>query len=297
MKLLITGSKGQLGNELIRILKNKFSKIGPISPLYNNCEVLAADVDMLDIANVESVNSFLEKQLPDIVINCAAMTNVDGCETNFESAMKVNAIGPLNLAKVCSKIDAKLVHISTDYVFSGNGSTPYQEWDNCAPSSIYGKSKLLGELYVKEQTNKYFIIRTAWLYGYIGKNFVRTILTLAKQKSQIKVVSDQIGNPTNATDLAHHILKIAATDNYGIYHCTGIGDASWFDFASQIVEYANLHCKILPCATEEFPRPAKRPQYSSLDNLMLRCTVGDEMRPWQDALFSYICELKKENNL
>ena len=297
LKILITGSKGQLGNELTAILKNKASEIGAISPKYADCKVIAADVDMLDITNAENVNSFLEKNRPDIVVNCAAMTNVDGCETNFELAMKVNALGPLNLARACKKINAKLVHISTDYVFAGNGKSPYREWDICAPDSIYGKSKLLGEQYVREQTDKYFIIRTAWLYGYVGKNFVKTILNLAKEKSQIKVVNDQIGNPTNANDLAHHILKIALTDNYGIYHCTGAGEASWFEFASLIVKYAQLDCQIVPCSTDEFPREAKRPQYSSLDNLMLRCTVGDEMRPWQDALFIYINKLKKENIL
>ena len=191
MKVLITGAKGQLGNELASILKNEASEIGAIDQKYNACEVITADVDMLDITNAENVNSFFKKNRPDIVINCAAMTNVDGCETNVELAMKVNALGPLNLARACKKINAKLVHISTDYVFSGNGKSPYREWDICAPDSIYGKSKLLGEQYVREQTDKYFIIRTAWLYGYVGKNFVKTILNLAKEKSQIKVVNDQ----------------------------------------------------------------------------------------------------------
>lgn len=297
MKILITGANGQLGNELVFILKNKTSEIGAVSQKYDACEIISADVDTLDITDAEKVNSFLEKNHPDIIINCAAMTDVDGCETNIELAMKVNALGPLNLARACNKIDAKIVHISTDYVFSGDGAVPYCEWDKCMPNSVYGKSKLLGEQYVREQTSKYFIIRTAWLYGYVGKNFVKTILNLAKEKNQIKVVNDQIGNPTNANDLAHHILKIATTDNYGIYHCTGSGDASWFDFAALIVKYAQLECQVLPCSTDEFPRKAKRPQFSSLDNLMLRCTVGDEMRPWQDALFMYINKLKKENLL
>lgn len=297
MKILITGSNGQLGNELISILKTKNSEIGPISSQYNNCEVIAADVKLLDITNLENVSSFLEKNRPDILINCAAITNVDGCETNPELAMKVNALGPLNLSKICSQIGTKLVHISTDYVFSGKNNVPYREWDTCAPNSIYGKSKLLGEQYVREQINNHFIIRTSWLYGYVGKNFVKTILSLATEKKSIKVVNDQIGNPTNANDLAYHILKVALTDNYGTYHCTGIGDASWFEFARLIVEYAELNCKVLPCTTSEFPREAPRPQYSSLDNLMLRCTVGDEMSPWQNALFTYITKLKKEKNL
>ena len=297
MKILITGAKGQLGNELTSILAAQASEIGPIDAQYKSCEVIAADVEKLDITDANKLDAFLEKARPDIVINCAAMTNVDGCETNLELAMKVNAIGPMNLAKACNNIGAKLVHISTDYVFAGVGSTPYREWDACAPDSIYGKSKLLGEQYVREQTSRYFIVRTAWLYGYVGKNFVRTILNLAKEKKQIKVVSDQVGNPTNANDLAHHILKLALTENYGTYHCTGAGEASWHEFASLIVKYAQLDCEVLPCTTDEFPREAKRPQYSSLDNLMLRCTVGDEMRPWQEALAAYVTNLKKENSL
>lgn len=297
MKILIAGARGQLGNELTSILAAQSSEIGPIDARYKDCEVIAVDVEKLDITDANKVDTFLETARPDIVINCAAMTNVDGCETNLELAMKVNAIGPMNLAKACNNIGAKLVHISTDYVFAGVGSTPYCEWDACTPESIYGKSKLLGEQYVREQTSRYFIVRTAWLYGYVGKNFVRTILNLAKEKKQIKVVSDQIGNPTNANDLAHHILKLALTENYGIYHCTGAGEASWHDFASLIVKYAQLDCEVLPCTTEEFPREAKRPQYSSLDNLMLRCTVGDEMRPWQEALAAYVTNLKKENSL
>lgn len=297
MKLLITGAKGQLGNELTNILKNKFSEIGKISPLYDDCEVISADIDSLNISKEPEVDKFLNKFKPDLVINCAAMTNVDGCETNLELAMQVNAIGPLNLAKICNKINAKIVHISTDYVFSGEKSIPLCEWDKCDPKSIYGKSKLLGEQYVREKAYKYFIIRTAWLYGYIGNNFVKTILKLAKEKSQIKVVNDQVGNPTNANDLAYHILKIAITNNYGIYHCVGGGQASWFEFARTIIDYANIDCNVLPCSTEEFPKIAKRPKYSSLDNLMLRCTVGDEMRFWKDALFSYVNKLKKDNAL
>lgn len=297
MKILITGAKGQLGSELTSILKSKKSEIGAISPLYDKCEIVAADADTLDITDALKVNSFLEDFAPDVVINCAAMTNVDGCETNLELAMRVNAIGPLNIARACKKIGAKLVHVSTDYVFDGKNSSPYREWDICAPNSIYGKSKLLGEQYVREQTCRYFIVRTAWLYGYAGHNFVRTILKLAKEKKQIKVVNDQVGNPTNANDLAHHILKMAVTDNYGIYHCTGTGEASWFEFASLIVKYAGFKCKVVPCRTSEFPKVAKRPNFSALDNLTLRCAIGDEMRPWQDALLTYINTLKKENDL
>lgn len=298
MKILVTGATGQLGSELISVLKNKSSEIGPIDKKYYKCEIFAADSGTLDISSKQDISYVFEKTKPDIVINCAAFTDVDACETKPELAMKVNAIGPFYLAKNCSKIGARLVHISTDYIFSGDNSTPYCEWDIASPCGVYGKSKLLGEKYINAQTDKFFIIRTSWLYGYNGKNFVKTILNLAKEKKQIKVVRDQIGTPTNANDLAHHILKIACTENYGIYHCSGNGhQTSWFDFASLIVKYAGLNCRVEPCSTQEFSRAARRPKYSVLDNLMLRCTVGDEMRLWQDALFAYINKLKLEGKI
>lgn len=295
MRVLVSGANGQLGNELVSILKSGKSEIGYIDPAYENCEVIVADVENFDIKNSKMIEDFLNKNKPDIVINCAAMTNVDGCETAAEGAMKVNALGPRNLAIACNKIDAKLVHVSTDYVFAGDSKTAYREWDLCNPQSIYGKSKYLGEEFVKQFSTKYFIVRTAWLYGYVGNNFVKTMLKLGKEKDEIKVVNDQFGNPTNANDLAHHILKIATTEEYGVYHCTGTGETSWYNFAKTIMEYAKLSCKVSPCTTEEFPRPAKRPAFSSLDNLMLRSTVGDEMRQWEEALKMYIKNLEGSN--
>ena len=292
MKILVTGAKGQLANEIINMLKSLKGEIGSISEEYKNNECVAVDIDTLDITNISNVENFILSCKPDIVINCAAMTNVDACQTNIETAMKVNAIGARNLAIACEKANAKLVHISTDYVFAGDASVAYCEWDRCCPKSIYGKSKFLGEQYVMHHCKKHFIVRTAWPCGYNGNNFVKTIIKLASDKPEIKVVNDQKGNPTNANDLAYHILKIALTDEYGIYHCTGSGECTWYEFASKIVEYYGLDCKVLPCSTEEFPRPAKRPSYSSLDNLMLRCTVGDEMRQWEEALKMFINNLK-----
>lgn len=288
MKIVITGSKGQLGNELISILRSGRSEIGQIDEIYNGCKIVPVDVDELDITCSSGVKDFLDDLKPDIVINCAAMTNVDACETEFETAIKVNAIGARNLAVCCENIGAKLIHISTDYVFTGDSSQPYCEFDICEPKSVYGKTKLLGEKYVSQQCRRHFIVRTSWLYGYVGNNFVKTMINLGSQKDEIKVVNDQRGNPTNANDLAHHILKIALTDEYGIYHCTGTGECSWYDFACKIMEYSNLSCKVNPCTTDEFPRPAKRPSFSSLNNLMLKCTVGDEMRDWEVALKEYI---------
>lgn len=292
MTIVITGCNGQLGNELCRILKSGKSEIGEIPKQYKNAKVIPVDVDTLDITDGAAVKEFLTDNSPDIVINCAAMTDVNGCEMKQNVAFKVNAKGVMNLAKECKKIKAKFVHISTDYVFAGDGTVPYCEWDTVNPQSIYGKSKALGEKYALAFNDKTFIVRTAWLYGYIGKNFVKTMRALGRSHSEIKVVNDQRGNPTSANDLAHHLLLIAATENYGIYHCTGKGECSWFDFARKIMELSGIDCTVTPCTTEEFPTPAKRPAFSSLNNLALECTVGDFMRDWETALEEYISKVE-----
>lgn len=288
MKILITGSDGQLGSELKNLLKNKQSELGAIPELIKDAKIVCIDISELDITNKEAVVVYTQKTRPDIIINCAAYTNVDDCEKNIDEAFQVNAIGARNMAIGAQEIKAKLIHISTDYVFSGDGCRLYREFDLPDPQSVYGASKYLGEQYVREFCSKYFIVRTAWLYGYVGNNFVKTIMKVGREKGLLKVVNDQIGNPTNAVDLAYNILRIAETSEYGIYHCTGNGECSWFDFAKKIIEYAGIKATVSPCTTEEYPRPAKRPAYSVLDNMMLRCTVGDKMRNWQDALKSFI---------
>jgi len=209
------------------------------------------------------------------------------CEENSDLAFSVNALGARNLAICSEELGAKLIHVSTDYVFNGEGSTPFCEYDLPSPVSVYGKSKYLGEQYIREFSSKYFILRTAWLYGKNGNNFVYTMMKYGNDKGMLKVVDDQRGNPTNAEDLAYHILKLALTEEYGVYHCTGKGECSWYDFACEIIRLAGINCEVNPCTTEEFPRPAKRPAYSSLDNMMLRSTVGDEMRDWKEALNSF----------
>ena len=291
MKILITGSNGQLGNELKDIINKGYSEIGKVSEVIKNSQIFDFDVDKLDITDLKSVQNILNTIKPDVVINCAAATNVDGCESDEDFAFKVNSLGPRNLAMVCEEIGAKLVQVSTDYVFSGVGEKPLTEYDLTAPYSVYGKTKLLGENYVREFCSKYFIVRTAWLYGYVGHNFVYTMRRLGKEKDSINVVNDQIGNPTHANDLAHHILKLIETEEYGIYHCTGKGECSWYDFAKMIIELLGEECKVNPCTSEEYKTPAKRPEYSSLDNMMLRNTIGDEMRDWQDAIKSFINNL------
>lgn len=288
MKLLITGGKGQLGCQIKSIIERTSSDIGNIDSRLQDNESKFIDYDELDITNLDEVNNYVQIFQPDVVINCAAYTNVDGCENDKDTAFKVNAIGPRNLALACERYGIKLLHLSTDYVFNGDGEVPFKEYDLPQPESVYGKTKLLGEQYVREHCSRYFIVRTSWLYGEWGKNFVLTIMNAARKNGHLDVVDDQRGNPTYAEDVAHHILKIALTDEYGIYHCTGIGECSWYDFACKIVEYSKIDCTVAPVTSDVINRAAKRPAYSSLDNMMLRCSVGDEMRLWEEALHSFI---------
>lgn len=295
MRILITGSKGQLGNELKRLLETGKAEIGPVPSEYNEANVDYVDYDALDITDAAAVELWMCEHSYDLVINCAAMTNVDGCESAEEAAFKVNAQGPENLARECEKQGAKFVQVSTDYVFPGIDATPRTEQDPIGPVSAYGRSKLAGELAVRKACRKYFIIRTAWLYGYVGKNFVKTMLNLGKTKDEISVVNDQLGNPTSANDLAYEILKIALTDNYGVYHCTNEGTCSWADFSKAIMEGAGLNCKVNRCTSKEYkemnPASANRPAYSSLENVHLKTTIGNEMRDWQNALKTYLKNL------
>lgn len=292
MKILITGSKGQLGNTLCELLKTQRNSLGSIPEIYKGCEITAVDVDTLDITDRTATDKLISKLKPELIINCAAMTNVDGCETDRDLAEAVNALGPENLAIAAEKVKAKLVHVSTDYVFRGDATVPYVETDECDPVTAYGASKRNGEIKVMASCKKHFIFRTSWLYGLVGNNFVKTIRRFAKERGALTVVNDQRGNPTNCEDLAYHILLAAETENYGIYHCTGTGECTWFDFAKKIVEFSGIPCTVDPCTTEQSNRPAKRPAYSSLDNRHLRETVGDGMREWTVALKEYIKQLE-----
>ena len=292
MKLFITGANGQLGTELQTMLKSGMAEIGPIPEAYTNAEILAVDKEELDLTDFVALQKTMEQFQPDVIINCAAFTNVDGCETNQDTAYLVNSVVPQQLALYASKNGCKLVQVSTDYVFNGKGTSPYKEWDTCAPNSIYGKSKQLGEQYALV-CGKAFVVRTAWLYGYKGHNFIKTIVRAAKAGKALKIVNDQLGNPTSANDLAYHILKLALTDYYGIYHCTNNGTCSWYEFACEFLKLADIDNQPASCTTDEFYAGkdavhAERPSYSSLDNVALRNIVGDEMRSWQDALAMYM---------
>jgi len=295
MKILITGVYGQLGSELTEIIGDMKSEIGDIPEIYRDAEITGVDIDTLDLSNTDDMAAFAaeNKSHPfDLIINCAAMTNVDACETDNEAALKGNAVAPRNIARLAELHGSKLIHVSTDYVFDGQSNTPYREWDLPAPVCVYGKSKWLGEKYVSENCPRAFIVRTSWLYGKKGNNFVRTIRKIASENESITVVKDQFGNPTNANDLAHHLLKIGAGRDYGIYHVTGNGICSWHEFAEEIVRLSGLKCEVKPVTSEEFQRLAPRPAYSAMEHLMLRATIGDEMRDWKEALASYIKSLR-----
>ena len=300
MKILITGCRGQLGTELQRQLAAEGCVLGPLPERLRKATVIPVDVEELDITDREATISYIRRHQPDTVINCAAFTNVNGCETQRDAAYMVNAIGPRNLALACDKVNARLIHISTDYVFSGraNGGVPLDECAIPAPVSAYGDTKLLGERYVEQFCRRHIIVRTAWLYSYYGKNFVKTMVALGKTHDTVTVVDDQLGNPTNAVDLAYHILKLAVSHDYGVYHCTGNGICSWAEFAAAIMQRAGLACKVVPCTSAAYaaahPESANRPAWSALENRMLRCTVGDEMRGWQDALNDFFAHWNGE---
>lgn len=298
MKILITGASGQLGTEIQRQLKNGGSALGPVPERLQNATVIATDVNELDITDRDATIAFVRRHQPDTIISCAAFTNVDGCETNPEGAFKVNAIGASNLAQAAERINARLIHVSTDYVFRGEGDKPLDESERVDPKSVYGKTKALGEEYVKNFCHRYFIVRTAWLYGYAGKNFVKTMVNAGKKFGKLEVVSDQLGNPTNAEDLAHHLLQLAVSHDYGVYHCTGEGICSWYEFASEIIRLSGVDATVSPCTSAEYsakhPAAADRPAWSALENRMLACTVGNNMRDWKVALADFFAHWNGE---
>ena len=279
MKILITGSNGMLGHDLIEVLKDKH-------------ELLLTTSKTLDITDGNSVMDFIVKSNPDIVINSAAYTDVDGCESNPDLAYNVNGEGVKNLALACREVDCPLVHISTDYVFNGQNDRPWVEDDEIGPISIYGKSKLKGEEHIKEILEKYFIVRTAWLYGVNGRNFPRTMLELAQKHSEITVVYDEVGTPTYTPDLAKGISKLIETDYYGTYHLTNSGNCSWCEFARYIFEVADVDVNVIPVTASEFARPAPRPSYSVLENRNWIENGFEPLRNYKEAIKEYIGLIK-----
>ncbi|MEW6660464.1 MAG: dTDP-4-dehydrorhamnose reductase [Thermodesulfobacteriota bacterium] len=271
MKVLITGAAGQLGRALVQELAHREG------------EVVATDLAQMDITDRDALWRRLSAQRPNLVINAAAATRVDDLEADPDLAFKVNALGPRNLAAACRRLGSKLVHVSTDYVFDGAKPGPYVEWDETRPQSVYGLSKLLGETLVREQCPDHFIVRTAWLYGLPGPNFITAILARARQGQELKVVDDQRGTPTSALALAPQLLALAETEAFGTYHATCQGEATWYEFALQILGKAGLDVPVRPCTTGEYPRPARRPANSVLENRLLKLQGLDLMPSWQEA--------------
>ena len=276
MKILITGANGQLGRELANQYKER-----------KGIDLILTGRSDLDISNVKEVYSFVNENKPDVIINCAALTAVDTCESQIDMAYKINAIGPKNLATAANEIGAEIVQVSTDYVFDGNTNKSLTEFDCVNPQTVYGRTKLEGEILVKNHNPKHYIVRTAWLYG-DGNNFVKTIINLSKTNKTLKVVNDQKGTPTSTVDLARVIIKLIEDKNYGIFHCTCKGECTWYEFTKEIFRLKGIATEVLPCTTDEFPRPAKRPEYSVLRNYMMELTCGDITRTWEQAINEYL---------
>ena len=284
-KILLTGCNGQLG----RAIQKEY---GDTVEFLRTDFIDAEGITRLDISDIDQVMNFARAEKPDAIINCAAFTNVDGCETNEDAAFKANAIGPRNLAIASRETGAKLIHVSTDYVFEGNGTRPYIETDTPNPVSAYGRTKLAGEQFVRDFADRYFILRTAWLYG-DGKNFVKTMLGAAQSRDEVSVVCDQKGSPTSAVELAKMIHFLEPTENYGIFHATCEGDTNWAEFTEEIYRKAGLSTKVNHLTSEEYaamnPAAANRPKYSILENRMLKLTTDKfMMADWHDALDYYL---------
>ena len=279
---MVTGAHGQLGNEMQRLAERDTENT-----------YVFTDVAELDITDLDAIRRCMTEHRISIVVNCAAYTNVDKAEDDEETAGRINHLAVENLAVACKEQGAVLIHVSTDYVFSGkeNGGVPLDESALPAPVSAYGRTKLLGEQYVRQFCPRSFVVRTAWLYSHTGKNFVFTMVNAGRKLGALTVVNDQLGNPTNAADLAHHLLKLAVSSEYGTYHCTGEGVCSWYDFACEIIRLSGVKATVAPCTSAEYaaahPDAASRPAWSALENRMLACTVGNEMRPWQEALTEF----------
>ncbi len=275
MKIMIIGSEGMLGHDLVDVLSVEH-------------EVSTTTIDTLDITDIDKTIKTVQKHNPDVLVHAAAFTDVDGSESNPDLAYKVNAIGTRNVAVACLEADCAMVYICTDYVFDGTNTTPYYEYDQTKPLGVYGKTKHAGEVYIRDILNKFYIVRTAWLYGYNGPNFVTTMLNLAKTTDSISVVNDQIGSPTYTVDLAEAIACIIKRPSYGIYHVTNSDHCSWFDFADEIFKQANVEVDLKPVTTEEFPRPAPRPKYSVLENYNWKMEGYPKIRSYKEALADYM---------
>ena len=279
MKVLVTGVKGQLGYDVVKECEKR------------NIEAIGVDVEEMDITDASKVEEVIKSSNVDAVIHCAAWTAVDKAEDEVELCTKVNVEGTRNIAKVCKEFSIKMMYISTDYVFDGQGEQLWNEYDQRNPLNVYGKTKCEGEMAVEELVEKRFIVRIAWVFGVNGNNFIKTMLRLGKERGAVSVVSDQIGSPTYTYDLARLLVDMIETDKYGIYHATNEGLCSWYEFACEIFKQANLEVEVTPVNSSQFPTKAKRPFNSRMSKTELDKNGFKRLPTWQDALSRYLKEI------
>ena len=280
MKVFVTGVKGQLGFDVM----NELEKQG--------LEGIGVDIDEMDITDADQVNKVIKEAAPDAVIHCAAYTAVDAAEDNEEICRKVNAKGTENIAKVCEELDIKMMYISTDYVFNGQGERPWEPDDEREPLNVYGQTKYEGELAIEEHVKKFFTVRIAWVFGVNGKNFIKTMLNLGKTHDHLTVVDDQTGSPTYTYDLARLLVDMIQTDKYGRYHATNEGICTWYEFACEIFKQAGMNVSVAPVSSDEYPAKAKRPSNSRMDKSKLTANGFTPLPTWQDALSRYLKEIE-----
>ena len=279
MRVFVTGIKGQLGYDVM----NELEKQG--------LEGIGVDIDEMDITDADQVNKVIKEAAPDAVIHCAAYTAVDAAEDNEEICRKVNAQGTENIAKVCEELDIKMMYISTDYVFNGQGERPWEPDDEREPLNVYGQTKYEGELAIEEHVKKFFTVRIAWVFGVNGKNFIKTMLNLGKTHDHLTVVNDQTGSPTYTYDLARLLVDMIQTDKYGRYHATNEGLCTWYEFACEIFKQAGMDVSVAPVSSDEYPAKAKRPSNSRMDKSKLTANGFQPLPTWQDALSRYLKEI------
>lgn len=281
MKVLVTGVKGQLGYDVVNELKKRgYMAVG-------------VDIEEMDITDADAVEKVISDVLPEAVIHCAAYTAVDAAEDNAELCCRINGEGTKNIALVCKKLDIKMIYISTDYVFDGKGEHMWQPDDVRQPLNVYGQSKLEGELAVQKYLEKYFIVRISWVFGINGKNFIKTMLKLGKERGKVSVVNDQIGSPTYTFDLAILLVDMVETDKYGVYHATNEGLCSWYEFACEIFKQANMAVEVTPVNSQAFPVKAERPRNSRMSKEKIVQKGFKRLPTWQDALQRYLKELER----
>ncbi|GGH63984.1 NAD(P)-dependent oxidoreductase [Paenibacillus silvae] len=281
MRVLVTGASGQLGRDVVLLLEKE------------GHDVLGCDRERLDITDYLQCQEVIATYHPEIVIHCAAYTAVDDAEIEPDRAYRVNTVGTRNVTVASEQVGAKIIYISTDYVFDGMSEIPYQEYDNTNPQSIYGKSKRAGEVLVQSLSSRWFIVRTSWVYGIYGNNFVKTMLKLGQQKPKLQVVNDQKGSPTYTVDLAKFLLELIASEKYGIYHASNQGECTWYEFAQAIFEESKvgMYTQLEPCTTEQFPRPALRPRNSVMDHTSIRTNGFSDLRLWREGLKDFLKEI------